>query len=70
MTEIDISKFMTSIVRIRNAADHVTVSGHENTELINYIYVSCNELLKQFDAILNKQLEQKEAKPDDSNKNS
>ena len=67
MLEIDISKLMSVIVRIRNAADSITISGHENRELVNFIYNNCNELLKQLDIIMSKQLEAKEAKPDDSN---
>lgn len=67
MFEIDISKLMSIIVRIRNAADSITISGHENRELVNFIYNNCNEILKQLDIIMSKQLEAKEAKPDDSN---
>lgn len=67
MFEIDISKLMSIIVRIRNAADSITISGHENRELVNFIYNNCNEILKQLDIIMSKQLEVKEAKPDDSN---
>lgn len=67
MFEIDISKLMSVIVRIRNAADSITISGHENRELVNFIYNNCNELLKQLDIFMSKQLETKEAKPDDSN---
>lgn len=47
MLTIDVSMLMSSIARIRNAADCITTSGHENRELITFIYNSCNELLKQ-----------------------
>ena len=67
MFEIDISKLMSIIVRIRNAADSIAISGHENRELVNFIYNNCNEILKQLDIIMSKQLEAKEAKSDDSN---
>ena len=69
MFDIDIQKLMSVIVRIRNAADSITISGHENRELVNLIYNNCNELLKQLDFIASKQIEEKEAKTDDSDKN-
>lgn len=68
MPEIDISKLMTVIVRIRNAADSITISGHENREMVNFIYNNCNMLLKQLDLIMSKQNEAKEVEPDDTNK--
>ena len=69
MPDLDISKLMSVIVRIRNAADSIAVSGHENRELINFIYNNCNSLLKQVDAIMSKQIAEKEVKSDDSDKN-
>lgn len=69
MPDLDISKLMSVIVRIRNAADSITISGHENRELINFIYNNCNSLLKQLDVILSKQIAEKEVKSDDSDKN-
>ena len=66
MSDIDITKLMSVIVRIRNCADHVTVSGHDNRDAISFIYNSCNELLSQLGAALEasqnaeKQSDQKE----------
>ena len=66
MSDIDITKLMSVIIRIRNCADHVTVSGHDNRDAISFIYNSCNELLSQLGAALEasqnaeKQSDQKE----------
>ena len=69
MQDLNVMSLMSTIVRIRNAADRISASGHENRELINYIYNSCNDLLKQFDGVMSKQFEQKEAANNDTNKN-
>ena len=68
MQDVNIMNFMSAIVKIRNAADRISVSGRENRELINFIYANCNELLKQLEIIMNKQLSGKEAPSDDADK--
>lgn len=52
MPSIDVMKLAAIIVKIRNSADRITASGHENCELISFIYNTCNDILKQLDHIL------------------
>lgn len=75
MVSFDLSKTMSSIAQIRNAVDHITISGHENCELVSFIHNSCNELLKQLGTTMEdlyKQKEEskrKEDNPNDANQN-
>lgn len=69
MQDQNVMSLMSKIVRIRNAADRISVSGYENRELIAYIYNSCNDILTQLDDVMSKQSEQKEESCDDANKN-
>lgn len=72
---IDISKLMSAIIQIRNASDHITTSGHENRELLSFIYNSCNDILNQLGKAMEdiqrkkEELERKEESSNETHQN-
>jgi len=72
---IDISKLMSAIVQIRNASDRITTSGHENRELLSFIYNGCNDILNQLGKAMEdiqrkkEELERKEESSNETHQN-